>query len=59
MSTDTRAGFDVARAEVFASRFLEALNDGALCLITSHQALTAGLGSELDERISKLLLQSL
>jgi ureidoglycolate lyase len=26
------------------------LVDGALCLVTSHQALTAGLGSELDER---------
>jgi ureidoglycolate lyase len=26
------------------------LTDGGLCLITSHQALTAGLGSKLDEK---------
>jgi hypothetical protein len=33
--TNTRADFDSTKAEAFAGRFLAALNNGALCLMTS------------------------
>jgi ubiquinone/menaquinone biosynthesis C-methylase UbiE len=35
MSSNAPAGYDSAKAEAFAARFLTALNDGALCLMVS------------------------